>query len=109
LNFKKDPKPPTAIFAASDSLAIGILQAAYQAGIVIPDQVSIVGFDNIEITPYTIPPLTTIDQAGAEMGQTVANLLLDMIEHDQEKADVNDVILQPKLIVRQSTAPPPAS
>src|SRR5689334_18785601 len=55
-NFKNDPDRPTAIFAASDSLAIGLLQAAYQAGIVVPQQISIVGFDNIEITPYTIPP-----------------------------------------------------
>lgn len=99
---------PTAIFAASDAVAIGLLQAAFQLGISIPEQVSIVGFDNLDITPFTIPPLTTVSQAGIEMGQTAANLLLDMIEQNRQIPEVDDVILRPTLIVRQSTAAPPA-
>jgi len=101
------PDRPTAIFAASDAIAIGLLQAAYQAGITVPDQVSIVGFDNLDITPFTIPPLTTISQAGLEMGQITANLLLDMIEQNRDRSEVEDVMLRPTLIIRQSTAPPP--
>jgi DNA-binding LacI/PurR family transcriptional regulator len=97
---------PTAIYAASDTIAIGLLQAAYQAGIVVPDQVSIVGYDNIEITSFTIPPLTTIDQFGVVMGQRVAEMALDMIEHDRDRSDVDDVILNPQLVVRQSTTSP---
>lgn len=102
----KDPGRPTAIYAASDGIAIGLLQAAYQLGIKIPDEVSIVGFDNIDITPFTIPPLTTINQSGVEMGQTVAGLALDMIEGGRESSEVDDVIMTPTLVVRQSTAPP---
>jgi LacI family transcriptional regulator len=98
---------PTAIFAASDAIAIGLLQAAFQAGIVVPDEVSIIGFDNLDITPFTIPPLTTVSQSGIEMGQTAANLTLDMIEHNRESSQVDDVVIPPSLVVRQSTAPPP--
>lgn len=97
---------PTAIYAASDTIAIGILQAAYQSGIRIPDQVSIVGFDNIEFTEYTVPPLTTVSQRGIEMGQTAANLLIDMIGQQRESSNVDDIVLSPTLVIRQSTAPP---
>ena len=71
---------PTAVFAASDTIAIGLLQAAFQATVVVPDQMSIVGFDDIDIAAFTIPPLTTISQSGVEMGRISANLLLDLIE-----------------------------
>lgn len=92
---------PTAIFAATDAIAIGLIKAAFQAGISIPKQLSIIGFDDIDFAPYTIPPLTTISQSGFEMGQAAANLLIDMIE--QENANPDDIILTPKLVVRQST------
>jgi DNA-binding LacI/PurR family transcriptional regulator len=101
------PQPPTAIYAASDTFAIYLMQAAFQASISIPQQISIVGFDNIDITPYLIPPLTTIDQSGGEMGRNAANLLLDMIEHNRERSEVEDVIMKPLLVVRQSTGAPP--
>ena len=83
------------------------MQAAYQAGIRIPQQISMVGFDNIAVTPFMIPPLTTIDQSGMEMGQNAANLLLDMIEQHRESAEVEDLIMKPTLVVRQSTSAPP--
>jgi LacI family transcriptional regulator len=102
-----EPDRPTAIFAASDAIAIGLMQAAFQTGIAIPAQISIVGFDNLDITAFTIPPLTTVSQSGIEMGQITANLLLDMIEQNRESSDVDDVILSPTLIVRQSTTVPP--
>jgi DNA-binding LacI/PurR family transcriptional regulator len=97
---------PTAIYATSDTIAIGLMQAAYQAGITVPDQLSIVGFDNIDIAAFMIPPLTTVSQSGVEMGQTAATLLLDMIDHDRSVADVDDIVLSPTLLVRESTAPP---
>jgi LacI family transcriptional regulator len=84
-----------------------LLQAAFQARVVVPDQLSIVGFDDIDIAQFTIPPLTTISQAGVEMGRTSAHLLLDMIEGRVARADVEDVIVAPSLVVRQSTAPAP--
>lgn len=102
----KNPDQPTAIYAASDTLAIYLIQAAFQAGISIPEQISIVGFDNIDICPFTIPPLTTINQFGVQMGESAANLLLDMIEQNQDASDVNDIVISPTLVVRQSTSSP---
>jgi DNA-binding LacI/PurR family transcriptional regulator len=101
------PGAPTAVFAASDTIAIGLLQAAFQAHVVVPDRLSIVGFDDIDIAAFTIPPLTTISQSGVEMGRIAANLLLDMIEERLSDSRVADVIVAPTLVVRQSTAPAP--
>jgi len=97
---------PTAIFATSDTIAIGLLQAAYQAGVVVPDRLSIVGFDDLDIAAFTIPPLTTVSQSGVEMGRTAATLLLDMIESDRVAAEIDDIVLAPTLVVRESTAVP---
>ncbi len=101
------PAAPTAVFAASDTIAIGLLQAAFQAHVIVPDRLSIVGFDDIDMAAFTIPPLTTISQSGVDMGRVAANLLLDMIEERLSDGRVNDVIVAPTLVVRQSTAPAP--
>jgi DNA-binding LacI/PurR family transcriptional regulator len=101
------PSRPTAVFAASDTIAIGLLQAAFQARVVVPDRLSIVGFDDIDIASFTVPPLTTVSQLGVEMGRTAAHMLLDMIESTDPAAPVADVIVTPSLVVRQSTAPAP--
>jgi LacI family transcriptional regulator len=102
--FSTDERP-TAIFAATDAIAIGLMQAAFQLGVSIPRQVSIVGYDDLDIAAYFIPPLTTVRQFGVEMGQAAANMLLDMIEQERSSDQVEDVVLTPSLIVRQSTAP----
>jgi DNA-binding LacI/PurR family transcriptional regulator len=97
---------PTAIFATSDTIAMGLMQAAYQAGIAMPDRLSIIGFDDIDFASYTIPPLTTISQSGVEMGRIATEVLLDMIDNARDRSEVNDVVLSPRLVVRGSTAPP---
>ena len=102
------PNRPTAVFAASDTIAIGLLQAAFQEKIAVPDQLSIIGFDDIDIARFTIPPLTTISQFGVEMGRIATELLLDMIDKGTPHPDIPDVIVEPKLVVRQSTGPRPA-
>jgi LacI family transcriptional regulator len=103
-DFARDPA--TAIYATSDTTAIGLLQAAFQAGIGVPDRLSMVGYDDIDMAPYTIPPLTTISQTGVEMGRTAAELLLAMIDQNLHREEVSDVVLTPALVVRRSTAPP---
>ena len=95
---------PTAIFAASDTIAIGLLQAAYQHGVRVPEELSIVGFDDVDAAAYMIPPLTTVDQRGTEMGTLAAGLILDMIEKQRPIGDVDDVVVTPRLVVRRSTA-----
>ena len=102
------PSRPTAVFAASDTIAIGLLQAAFQEKITVPEQLSIIGFDDIDIARFTIPPLTTISQSGVEMGRIATEMLLDLIDAGVPHPDVPDVIVEPKLVVRQSTGPVPA-
>jgi DNA-binding LacI/PurR family transcriptional regulator len=97
--------PTTAIFATSDTTAIGLMRAAFQAGIGIPGRLSMVGYDDID-PAYTIPPLTTVSQTGVEMGRAAARLLFEMIDGKLGGDEVADVVLTPSLVVRNSTAPP---
>ncbi|HUG46937.1 MAG TPA: LacI family DNA-binding transcriptional regulator [Candidatus Limnocylindria bacterium] len=94
----------SALYATSDTTAFGLMKAAFEAGIAIPDQLSIVGYDDIDLAAYTIPPLTTISQSGVEMGRLAGDLLFDMITRQAQREDVADVVLTPKLVARQSTA-----
>lgn len=97
---------PTAIIAATDSIAIGLMQAAFEADIKIPQELSIVGYDNIDVSRFLIPPLTTVSQLGFEMGYAATRMVIDMISGEQERDRIDDVILVPELIVRKSTAAP---
>ena len=99
---------PTAIYATSDTIAVGLLRAASEAGIGVPEQLSIVGYDDIDMAAFTIPPLTTVSQSGLEMGRAAATLLLRMISEKVERADVDDIVLAPTLVIRESTARAPA-
>ncbi len=101
-----DAERATAIYATSDTTAIGLMQAAFQARVPIPGRVSIVGFDDIDMAPFTIPPLTTVSQSGIEMGRIAAELLFDMVDNGRDRDDVRDVVLTPKLVVRASTTAP---
>lgn len=67
----------------------------------------LVGYDDIDLAPYTIPPLTTVSQTGVDMGRAAAELLLSMIDQNLHREEVSDVVLAPALVVRRSTAPPP--
>jgi DNA-binding LacI/PurR family transcriptional regulator len=96
---------PTAIFAITDRLAMGLLGAAYHTRTVIPQQVSIIGYDNIEFSENFVPPLTTVSQAPTLMGFTAAELLLDMIEHDLDVNAVEDIVMMPELIIRETAGP----
>ncbi|MBT2690346.1 substrate-binding domain-containing protein [Bacillus sp. ISL-47] len=70
----------TAIFAASDEIAIGALSAAYQRGIKVPDELSVMGYDNLSLAEMSIPPLTTVGQPLAKMGETSAEMLFALLE-----------------------------
>jgi LacI family transcriptional regulator len=96
----------TAIYAASDTTAIGLMQAAHQAGIAVPTALSVVGYDDIDMAPFIIPPLTTISQSGLAMGQAAVDVLLEMVEGGRPRNEVEDRVLEPRLIVRGSSAPP---
>ena len=97
---------PTAIFATSDTTSFGLMKAAFEAGVAIPSQLSLIGFDDIDLAAYTIPPLTTVSQNGVEMGRAAGDMLFDMIESKADRESVEDIVLAPSLVVRDSTAPP---
>jgi DNA-binding LacI/PurR family transcriptional regulator len=96
--------PPTAIFALNDGMAIGVYHAAAQAGIRIPEDLSVVGFDDYPIDQWTTPPLTTIHQPLTEMGAAAARMVLNLVQ--DVTPDHTRLELATKLVVRSSTAPP---
>lgn len=96
------PQPPTAIFATNDMVAMGTLMAAQQAGISVPDELSVAGFDDIVFARCTNPPLTTVFQPGREIGETAVKMLLEMIE---ASAPPQVISLSLPLVIRQSTGP----
>ena len=97
--------PPTAVFASNDILAIGALQAAHEAGRRVPQDISIIGLDDIFAASTTTPPLTTVAKSKYEIGQKAAGFLLDRIGHQgPEKA--RRYLFPCQLRIRGSTAPP---
>jgi DNA-binding LacI/PurR family transcriptional regulator len=92
----------TAIVAGSDFMAIGILRALSEQGLRVPDDVSLVGFDDIDLCQYTVPPLTTVRQDRAAMGRGAVQRLVAIIEGIQE---ASPLILPTRLVVRRSTGP----
>jgi LacI family transcriptional regulator len=96
---------PTAIFAANDSMAIGALGALSEAGISVPREIAVAGFDDIPIARYVAPPLTTIGVDIAELGRRAFALLLDAIAHPNARAPRRERV-GTNLVVRKSCGPP---
>src|SRR5919201_329545 len=96
---------PTAILAFNDNLAIGALQAAHARGLRVPEDVSIVGFDDTLEAALVTPALTTVRQPLAEMGRMAVSLLTRLIEN--QRFEALHVELATRLVVRKSTGPPP--
>lgn len=95
--------PFTALFAYNDTSAMGAMVVFHKAGLCVPHDVSVVGFDDIDFSSFTIPPLTTVHQPLLEMGTVAAQTLLDRIA---ERAPfIPEIALAPELIIRESTGP----
>jgi LacI family transcriptional regulator, repressor for deo operon, udp, cdd, tsx, nupC, and nupG len=99
------PVPPTAIFCASDVLALRAMSLAWQLGFHLPDQLSIIGFDDIEQAAESVPALTTIRQPVPVMAQEAVSMLRERIDGSPNDAQQYRRIVQPELIVRASCAP----
>jgi DNA-binding LacI/PurR family transcriptional regulator len=96
--------PPTAVFCYNDMTAVGLLHAAREAGLAIPQDLAVVGFDDILLASYVHPPLTTIVQPKAEMGQRALKMILDLMAADDPSAETfANVTLRGQLIVRGSS------
>lgn len=98
------PQRPSAVFACNDLMAIGALCAAYEYGLRVPEQLSIVGLDDIELAAYTCPPLTTVAQPKQEIGEKALELLFERLNLERE--EMKKITLQPTLQPRKSTAAP---
>ncbi len=92
------PKPPTAVFAASDVVALGALHAVHETNLTIPDDVALVGFDDIVLAAHACPPLTTIRVPAYGLGWTAAEILIALIEGDT----VSSMTLETELVIRES-------
>ena len=93
---------PTAVFACSDTIAVGVYQVAWQQGLHIPHDISVIGYDNIMLAQYLTPPLTTIHQPKAELGKLAVETLLERIKSPD--LEYKTTMLQPQLIWRASVA-----
>ena len=98
------PDPPTAVFTANDLQALGVYEAARRAGVRIPEDLSVVGFDDLSFTRWAGPPMTTVRQPLFQMGAAAARMVLALA--DGERLDQHRVELATTLVVRESTTPP---
>jgi LacI family transcriptional regulator len=99
------PDRPTAVFAGSDETALGVMEAARTHGLRVPDDLSIVGFDDTSVARFAAPPLTTVRQPLREIGAAALRRALRLAAG--EKVDSYHVELATELVVRESTARPP--
>jgi len=103
------PQPPTAVFACNDMMALGAFQAVNNQGMKIPEDISVIGFDNIPFSQTVYPTLTTMAQPIHEMADLVVDLLVDKIKFHRQRVRTNErelnykrIVLETKLIKRNS-------
>jgi LacI family transcriptional regulator len=94
------PEPPTAVFAASDSMAIGALHAIRHHGLRVPEEIALIGYDDLPLAAYATPPLTSVHQPIGEMGANAVRLLIEQI---RGQGPATSVRLPARLVVRESS------
>jgi LacI family transcriptional regulator len=99
---------PTAILCSNDMTAIGVLRAAYNEGLRVPDDLSVVGLDDIDFAEFTLPPLTTISLSRADLARAAFEALRQQAEEPNNPKMQREFLVSTSLVVRGSTAPPPA-
>lgn len=97
------PNPPTAVFCYNDMSALGALRALHSHGIKVPQELSLVGFDDLAIASYTSPLLTTVSQPKQQMGRMAMEIMIKLLSRIDSKTNIK---VEGKLIIRDSTAPP---
>lgn len=95
---------PTAVFVANDTIAVGCYKAASELGIKIPEELSIVGFNDVATAKYMMPPLTTVKLYTEVMGETAVDLLIDRLTNKREVS--KKIVIDTKLMIRESSAEP---
>ena len=101
------PEPPTAIACSTDVAAVGVLHGAHTHGVAVPDQLSVVGYDDLMFAPYTVPALTTLRMPTTEIVAEAVRTAIALIADRSASRAATRTIFEPTLIVRGSSAPPP--
>ncbi|MFE9628391.1 substrate-binding domain-containing protein [Streptomyces sp. NPDC006527] len=101
------PHRPTAVFCADDLLAPGVLQALYGAGLRVPDDIAVVGYDDIEFAASAVVPLTSVRRPAVAMGRQAGRLLIEDTAPGAAHEHAH-VVLRPEFVVRRSTMEAPA-
>jgi LacI family transcriptional regulator len=95
---------PTAVLCSNDMTAMGVMRKSYAEKIAVPDQLSVIGFDNIRISQYILPPLTTIEMSQAELGRLAFQSLLNDVQSKTPSPKGTEYVLRTNLVLRESTA-----
>jgi len=96
-------EPPTAVFCFNDMTAIGAINALQQKGYKVPQDLSVIGFDDLDIASFYHPSLTTVRQPIYQIGRSAAKMLYSLIQSEE---NIQAQVLEPELVIRESTAPP---
>ncbi|MGC3953548.1 MAG: LacI family DNA-binding transcriptional regulator [Propionicimonas sp.] len=99
-------RPPTAVFAANDAVALGVVQAAHRLGVPVPERLSVIGCDNLDLAAHAIPPLTTVAQPMSQLGELALELLWQRLGDQPSSEPPRTVTLPSELVIRESCAPP---
>jgi LacI family transcriptional regulator len=94
---------PTAVFCANDLLALGVLQALFAAGVRVPDDIALVGYDDIEFAAGAAVPLTSVRRPAFRIGRTAAELLIEETDGRPDAHDHQHIVFRPELVVRTSS------
>jgi DNA-binding LacI/PurR family transcriptional regulator len=98
-------EPPTAMLCGNDEMAYGAIRALFKTGLSVPEDVSVIGFDDQNLAEFYNPPLTTVNIPRHELGRRAAQEMLDQLAG---RDVAHEVVLPTRLVLRESTAPPPA-
>jgi DNA-binding LacI/PurR family transcriptional regulator len=93
---------PDAIIALNDRMAFMVISLLTNYGVKVPDDIAVVGYDNLDIAPYVIPPLTTVDQNSKELSAKTIEILMKLIEGRKLRQEERKIVIKPKLVVRES-------
>jgi len=100
------PEPPTALATSTDLSAVGVLHAAHASGLMVPDQLSVVGWDDLTISAFTVPGLTTLKMPAAQIVAEGVRIAVELATDPNASREPSVMCFEPRLIVRESTAPP---
>jgi len=98
------PARPTAVLCSNDVTAIGVMRESHDVGISIPRDLSVVGFDDIRLAQFVLPPLTTVQMSQSELARLAFNALLAEVERETPAPNGTEYVLKTSLVLRESTS-----